>query len=113
MASSPDDVEGDVGIVQLHLHAVVVERDNVVQLGHGDVDVGVVTGVQRDAAHADAVGEEQVGLGAVFAGAAVRLQKDARGTGARGAVGPRQAEVGAAAVPPAALVEAYKNQLTY
>lgn len=63
----PDDIQGDVGVVQFALDAVVVQRDDVVQLGDGDVDVRVVAGVQGDAAHTDAVGEEQVRLGNVVA----------------------------------------------
>ena len=35
------------------------------QLWHGHVHVRVVVGIQGDAAHTDAVGEQQVGLGAV------------------------------------------------
>lgn len=75
------------------------------QLGHRHVNVGVVVGVQGDSAHADTVGEEQVSLGGVVAGPAVSLEQDAGGTGAGRAVGTRQAEVGAAAVPPAALIK--------
>ena len=58
----PDDVQADVGVVEFCVHAVVVQRDDIVELGHVHVHVSVVLGVQGDAAHADPVGEEQVGL---------------------------------------------------
>lgn len=76
------------------------------QLGHLHVHVGVVVGVEGDPAHADAVGEEQVGLGGVLARPPVPLEQDAGGAGAGRAVGAGQAQVGAAPVPPATPVEA-------
>lgn len=77
------------------------------QLGHRYVHVGVVIGVQGDSAYADAVGEDQVRLGGVVAWPAVSLEQDAGGTGAGRTVGTRQAQVGAAPVPPAALIKAW------
>lgn len=68
--------------------------------------IGVVIGVQGDPAYADAVGEHQVRLWGVVARPAVSLQQDAGGTGAGRAVGTGQAQMGAAAVPPAAFIEA-------
>jgi len=106
-ARLPDDVQGHVGVVELAVDAVVVQGDDVVQLGHGHVHVRVVPRVQGDAAHAHPVGEEQVGLGGVVAGVPVALQQHAGGAGAGRAVGPRQTQVGAAAVPLAALVETW------
>lgn len=62
----PDDIQGDIGVVQFALDAVVVERDDVVQLRDSHMDVRVVVSVQGDAAHTDSVREEQVGLGNVI-----------------------------------------------
>lgn len=73
--------------------------------------IGVVTGVQGDAAHADAVGEQQVSLGAVVAWVAVWLQQDAGGTGAGRAIGPRQAEMRAATIPPTAFIKACERKV--
>lgn len=58
----PDDVQRDVGVVQFGLHAVVVQGDDVVQLGHGHMHVRVVVCVQGDPAHAHSVREQQVRL---------------------------------------------------
>lgn len=66
-ACKPYDIQGDIGVVKFSVHAVVVQRDDVMQLGHRYVHVGVVIGVQGDSAYADAVGEDQVRLGGVVA----------------------------------------------
>lgn len=58
----PYNIQGDVGVVEFSIHAVVVQRDDVMQLRHRDVHVRVVIGIQGDSAHTDAVGEEQVCL---------------------------------------------------
>lgn len=109
-AFAPDNIQGDICVVKFSVHAVVVQRDDVVQLGHRYVHVGVVVGVQGDPAHADAVGEEQVRLRGVVTWPAVSLEQDASGTGAGRTVGTRQAQVGAAPVPPAALIKTWKGQ---
>lgn len=80
------------------------------ELGHRHVHIGVVARVQGDASHADAVGEQQVGLGVVVARAAVWLEQDAGGTGTGRAVGPGQTEMGAATIPPTALIEAWERK---
>lgn len=58
----PYNIQGDVGVVKFSVHAVIVQRDDVVQLGHRYVHVGVIVGVQGDSPHTDTVGEEQVCL---------------------------------------------------
>lgn len=58
----PYYIQGDVGVVKFAVDAVVVQGDDVVQLRHWDVNVGVVVGVQGDPSDADSVGEEQVRL---------------------------------------------------
>lgn len=58
----PDDIQGDISVVKFSIYAVVVQRDDIVQLGHRHMHVSVVIGVQRNSAHANAVGEEQVRL---------------------------------------------------
>lgn len=51
----PYHIQGDVGVVKFPVNAVVVQRDDVVQLGHWDVHVGVVVGVQGNSSYADSV----------------------------------------------------------
>lgn len=51
----PYHVQGDVGVVNFPIDAVVVQRDDVVQLRHWDVHVGVVVGVQGNSSYADSV----------------------------------------------------------
>ena len=101
----PYNIQGDIGVVKFSVHAVVVQRDDIVQLRHRYVHVGVVVGVQGDSAHADAVGEDQERLRGVVTRPLVSLEQDAGGTGTGSAVGTRKAEVGAAPVPPATLIK--------
>lgn len=67
----------------------------------------VVASVQRDTPDGATAGEEQVGLGRGIAGLPISLQLDASGAGAGKARGPRQAEVGAAAISRATLVKTW------
>lgn len=71
--------------------------------------VGVVVGVEGDPAHTDTVGEKQVGLRGVLTRLAVTFEQDSSGTGAGRPVGARQAQVGAASVPPATLIKTCKQ----
>ncbi len=106
----PYNIQGDIGVVKFSIHAVVVQWDDVVQLGHRYVYISVVIGVQGDSAHTDAVGEEQVRLWGVVTWPAVSFEQDAGGTGAGRTVGTRQAQMGAAPVPPATLIKTWRGQ---
>lgn len=42
----PDDIKKNICVVNLAIHTVIVQRNDVVQLGNRDVHICMVTGVQ-------------------------------------------------------------------
>lgn len=78
----PDNIQEHVCVIDLPVHAVIVQGDDIVQLGNWDVHVRVVTGIQRDTPDGASAGEEQVGLGGGIACLPISLQLDASGAGA-------------------------------
>lgn len=52
---APDYIQGDISIIKFSIHAVIVQRDDIVQLRHWYVHVCVVIGIQRYSSYTDAV----------------------------------------------------------
>lgn len=103
----PDNIQEHICVIDLSIHTVIVQGDDIVELRDRDMHVCVVAGVQGDTPDGSAAGEEQVGLRRGIAGLPISLQLDASGAGTGKARGPRQAEVGAASVSRAALIKTW------
>lgn len=42
----PDNIQEHICIIDLSIHAVIVQGDDIVELRNRDVHIGVVTGIQ-------------------------------------------------------------------
>lgn len=105
--SAPDHIQENIRVVDFALHAVIIQRDDIVQLFNGNVDVGVVIRVQRDTTDGVSAGEEQVGIGRRVTRSAIILQQNAGGAGTGVTDRVWQAEVGAATIFVPTLVVSY------
>ena len=103
----PDNIQEHICVIDLAIHAVVVQGDDIVELGDRYMHIRVVAGVQGDTPDGAAAREEQVCLRSGVAGLPISLQLDAGGAGTGKARGPGQAQVRAATVPGSALVHTW------
>lgn len=103
----PDNVQEHIRVIDLAIHTVVVQGDDIVELRDRYMHIRVVAGVQGDTPDGAAAGEEQVRLRSGVAGLPISLQLDAGGAGTGKARGPGQAQVRAATVPGSALVHTW------
>ena len=103
----PDNIQEHIRVIDLAIHAVIVQGDDIVELGDRYVHIRVVAGVQGDTPDRAAAGEEQVCLRRGITGLPISLQLDAGGAGTGKARGPGQAQVRAATVPGSTLVHTW------